>query len=150
MATSAEEITYEAGRHALGEQEAFVAGIRSRTGTLLAAHALVASFLGAPALRDGGSNFCGWTALAVFITGLVLAARILGEWDVRFSLEPEVLHALLSREQDAARVLVVAGSAYAEVRDGNVPLVNRMTGLANLFGFLMVVQAVAWIVALVL
>lgn len=41
-----EEITYEAGRHALSDQDALVSGIRQRTGTLLAAHALVASFLG--------------------------------------------------------------------------------------------------------
>jgi hypothetical protein len=41
-----EEITYDAGRHALADQESLVAGIRQRTGTLLAAHALVASFLG--------------------------------------------------------------------------------------------------------
>ena len=42
-----EEIAYEAGRAALSDQEALVAGVRQRTGTLLAAHALVASFLGA-------------------------------------------------------------------------------------------------------
>ena len=42
-----EEITYEAGRAALADQESLVSGIRQRTGTLLAAHALVASFLGA-------------------------------------------------------------------------------------------------------
>ncbi len=41
-----DQITYDAGRHALADQEAFVAGVRQRTGTLLAAHALVASFLG--------------------------------------------------------------------------------------------------------
>lgn len=47
MATRLEEIAYEAGRDALADQEALVAGVRQRTGTLLAAHALVASFLGA-------------------------------------------------------------------------------------------------------
>jgi hypothetical protein len=44
-----EEIAYDAGRAALSEQETLVAGVRSRTGTLLAAYALVASFLGATA-----------------------------------------------------------------------------------------------------
>jgi hypothetical protein len=37
-----EQVTYDAGRHALADQEAFVADIRQRAGTLLAAHALVA------------------------------------------------------------------------------------------------------------
>jgi hypothetical protein len=44
-------VTYEAGRDALADQEALVAGIRQRTGTLLAAHAVVASFLGATTIR---------------------------------------------------------------------------------------------------
>jgi hypothetical protein len=46
-----EEIACEAGRDALADQETLVSGIRQRTGTLLAAHALVASFLGATTIR---------------------------------------------------------------------------------------------------
>jgi hypothetical protein len=49
-----EETTYEAGRSALADQESLVAGSRQRTGTLLAAHALVASFLGAITVRARG------------------------------------------------------------------------------------------------
>lgn len=41
-----EEIVFEAGRDALADQDSVVTGIRQRTGTLLAAHALVASFPG--------------------------------------------------------------------------------------------------------
>jgi hypothetical protein len=57
-----EEITYEAGRAMLADQDASVAGIRQRTGTLLAAHALVASFLGGTAISSGG--FDGWGSSA--------------------------------------------------------------------------------------
>ncbi len=46
-----EEITYEPGRSALADQESLVAGIRRRTGTLLAAPALVASFQGATTVK---------------------------------------------------------------------------------------------------
>jgi hypothetical protein len=56
-----EEITYEAGRHALADQEALVSGIRQRTGTLLAAHALVASFLGATTIKAVGLDTWGWS-----------------------------------------------------------------------------------------
>jgi hypothetical protein len=45
-----EEIVFPAGRDALADQDSIVTGIRQRTGTLLAAHALVASFL---ARHDG-------------------------------------------------------------------------------------------------
>jgi hypothetical protein len=58
-----EQIAYDAGRSALSDQEALVAGVRSRTGTLLAAHALVASFLGAIAVRAHGLHALGWVAL---------------------------------------------------------------------------------------
>jgi hypothetical protein len=51
-----EEVTYEAGRDALSDQEALVAGIRQRTGTLLAAGAIVASFLGATTIRAVASR----------------------------------------------------------------------------------------------
>ncbi len=57
-----EQITYDAGRQALADQESLVAGIQQRTGTLLAAHALVASFLGGATLRDQG---CSWLAALV-------------------------------------------------------------------------------------
>jgi hypothetical protein len=65
-----EEITYEAGRHALADQEALASGIRQRTGTLLAAHALVASFLGATVIRAHGLDAFGWIALAALVLGL--------------------------------------------------------------------------------
>jgi hypothetical protein len=52
-----EEITYDASRSALADQESVAAGIRQRTGTLLAAHALVASFLGA-GRRSGERQLC--------------------------------------------------------------------------------------------
>jgi hypothetical protein len=54
-----EEITYEAGRAALADQEALVSGIRQWTGPLLAGQALVASFLGAPAITE--QRFDPWT-----------------------------------------------------------------------------------------
>lgn len=46
-----EEIVFQAGRDALADQDGVVSGIRQRTGTLLAAHALVASFLGATTVK---------------------------------------------------------------------------------------------------
>jgi hypothetical protein len=61
-----EEITYEAGQSALSDQESIVAGVRQRTGTLLAAHALVASFLGATTVKAQGLHALGWLALFGF------------------------------------------------------------------------------------
>jgi hypothetical protein len=70
-----EEITYEAGRGALADQESLVAGVRQRTGTLLAAHALVASFLGSATLRVQGLSALGWVALVALAFGLLAVGR---------------------------------------------------------------------------
>jgi hypothetical protein len=56
-----EEITYDAGRAALADQESVVYGIRQRTGTPMAAQALVASFLGGTAIN--GHGFHVWAPL---------------------------------------------------------------------------------------
>ena len=69
-----EEITYDAGRHALADQGTIVTGVRQRTGTLLAAHALVASFLGATTIRAHGLELWGAAALGALVAGLVLSA----------------------------------------------------------------------------
>jgi hypothetical protein len=83
-----EEVTYEAGRHALADQESLVSGIRQRTGTLLAAHALVASFLGGTTLTSRALDGWGWAALVSLVLGLVVAALLL-------ALGPEVLRRCL-------------------------------------------------------
>ena len=74
-----EEITYEAGRSALADQESRVSGIRQRTGTLLAANAIVASFLGATTIKDRGPQILGWIAVAA----LVVSAILLAPWRLK-------------------------------------------------------------------
>jgi hypothetical protein len=80
-----EEVAYEAGRAALADQESLVAGVRQRTGTLLAAHALVASFLGAATIREAGFSGLAWVAVAALVLGLVAAAVLLAPWKLKFA-----------------------------------------------------------------
>ena len=49
------QLAYDASLRSLDKQEELVAEIRSRTGVLLAASSLAASFLGEPALADGSA-----------------------------------------------------------------------------------------------
>lgn len=87
-----EEITYDDGRHALADQETIVTGIRQRTGTLLAAHALVASFLGATTIRAHGVEFWGVVALAALVAGIVVAAMLLAPWSLTFAVDARDLY----------------------------------------------------------
>lgn len=150
-----EEITYDAGRQALTDQESLVAGIQQRTGTLLAAHALVASFLGGTALRDEGNSALSWTALAALVLGLIAAAVLLAPWRLRFAVDARALYSQLSemgvseQQADAPDWLVVAGFAHQAMHEQNTRRVRRMSWLSGALAALMVVQTLAWLATLV-
>lgn len=151
-----EEITYEAGRSALSDQESIVAGVRQRTGTLLAAHALVASFLGATVVRDHGLHPLGWVALLTLVAGLVVAAVLLAPWDLRFAIDARELYAQLYDEAiseagtNTFGWLAAAGFSYQKLGEQNAASVRRMSLLSGALGVLMVAQTLAWLAALAL
>jgi hypothetical protein len=149
-----EEITYEAGRSALADQESLVAGVRQRTGTLLAAHALVASFLGATTVRAQGLTALGWVALVALVLGLVVAAVLLAPWRLKFAVDARELYADLYEQaaaeapEDTLTWLATAGYSYQALREENAPKVRWMSWLSGTLGVLMVVQTLAWLAAL--
>lgn len=148
-----EQITYDAGRHALADQEAFVAGIRQRTGTLLAAHALVASFLGGAVLRNGASSASTWVALTALVAGLIVAAILLAPWRLRFALDTRDLYRELrsaSIESDAHSHLAGAGFAYQKLYTSNMARTRRMSSLLGAMAILMVAQTLFWLTALLI
>lgn len=152
--TTLEDITYEAGRHALADQEALVAGIRQRTGTLLAAHALVASFLGSAAIRVAGLDVLGSIALATLVIGLIIAAILLAPWRLKFAVNARDLYdelyeqAAAEAEAETLGWLAAAGFGYQALREENMPTVRRMSRLSGLLGVIVVAQTVAWLLAL--
>jgi hypothetical protein len=149
-----EEIVYEAGRDALADQEALVAGVRQRTGTLLAAHALVASFLGGTTIRETGLDAWGWIAVCLLVLGLVAAAALLAPWKLKFSVDARRLYAELydeaAAEADASTLgwLASAGYGYQALRRENHRRVQWMSGISGALGILMVLQTVAWLTGL--
>lgn len=149
-----EEITYEAGRHALADQEALVSGIRQRTGTLLAAHALVASFLGAAVIRAHGLDAFGWIALGALVFGLGAAAMLLAPWDLKFSIDARYLYKHLSQRAsveagtDALGWLASAGYSYQAMCEMNESKVRLLSWLSGSLGILMIAQTLAWLAAL--
>ncbi len=149
-----EEVAYEAGRDALADQEGFVAGVQQRTGTLLAAHALVASFLGAATIREAGFGPLTWLAMAALVVGLVAAAVLLASWKLKFAVDARELYSAFY-EQAAAEAsentlawLTGAGFTYQALRDENAPAVARMSRLAGVLAASMIAQTLAWLAAL--
>lgn len=152
--TTLEEITHDAGRHALADQERLVAGIRQRTGTLLATHALVASFLGSATIRAQGLEPLGWVAIVALVSGLVAAAALLSPWRMKFAVDARDLYdELFEQAADEAEAetlgwLAAAGFGYQDLRVANARRVRRMSFLSGVLGVLMVAQTVAWLAAL--
>jgi len=149
-----EEITYEAGREALSDQKSTVFEIRQRTGTLLAADALVSSFLGGTAIDAHGFRMWEWAALAVLVASLMVAAAVLGSWKLGFALDARDLYEALRRRADAEagvetmQGLAAAGFVYQRLQLANARKVRWMSWLSDVLGTLMIVQTVLWLAAL--
>jgi hypothetical protein len=149
-----EEIVYEAGRDTLADQEALVAGVRQRTGTLLAAHALVASFLGATTIRAAGVEGWSWVALSCLVLGLIAAAVLLAPWRLKFAIDARQLYdelydlAAAEAQADTLGRLASAGYSYQALREDNTSSVRRMSRISGALGILMVVQTLAWLAGL--
>ena len=71
-----ERLAFDAALRALDKQESVLDELRSRTGVLLAASALAASFLGRDAFRDP-SPLLAAVALAAFVASMVACVYIL-------------------------------------------------------------------------
>lgn len=149
-----EEIVFQAGRDALADQDGVVTGVRQRTGTLLAAHALVASFLGATTVKAKGLHGFSWAALVALLLGLIIAAAVLSNWKLRFAVDAPDLYAELydeataEAENDTLGWLVSAAYGYHSLRRANAQRVRIMGVLLTLLGALMFLQTVFWLVAL--
>jgi hypothetical protein len=149
-----EEIAYEAGRAALADQEALVAGIRQRTGTLLAAHALVASFLGATTIRASGVDTWEWLALASLVLALFASAILLVPWQLRFAVDArqlyDELYAQAAAEAQGSTLgwLAAAGYGYQDLREENTRKVRWMSGVSAALAVLMIFQTLAWLTGL--
>jgi hypothetical protein len=150
-----EEITYEAGRGALADQESLVAGVRQRTGTLLAAHALVASFLGGATLRAQGLSALGWVALIALALGLLAAAILLAPWRLQFAVDARELYdelrdqAISEELAETSDWLAAAGFSYQALHTLNAPRVRGASWLLGALAGLMVAQTLVWLTALV-
>lgn len=124
-----EQTTYELAVRALAQQEQALTEIRSRTGTLLTASSLIASFLGAEAIGRNGLN--AWIVLALVAFGLSVVLSIyvlLPKAGLIFALDApetyEALYGVRDDEEEFARRLTYWVQGF---REGNHSTVHRLT-----------------------
>jgi hypothetical protein len=77
VAGDLERLAYETALRALDKQEGLLEELRARTGILLAASSLAASFLGRDAFQDPGSTTVAILALAAFVVSVAASVYIL-------------------------------------------------------------------------
>ena len=70
-------VAYEEAVRGLAEQQRVAESFRTRAGLIFSAAAITASFLGAVALRGGGTSLASWLALLSFVTVAATSLSIL-------------------------------------------------------------------------
>ncbi|HEY2717771.1 MAG TPA: hypothetical protein VGI73_16285 [Solirubrobacterales bacterium] len=71
------EVLHAEATRALSEQVGIADSLRARTGQLISAAAITASFLGSQAMRSGSPGLLAWLALGGFATSASLCLAIL-------------------------------------------------------------------------
>ncbi|HYM55001.1 MAG TPA: hypothetical protein VES97_06540 [Solirubrobacteraceae bacterium] len=145
------QLTYEQAQKALEQQERQVDELRQRTGTLLAAAALTASFFGAAALGHDG------LAAPVVFAGIALAATVLSglyvlyPHELEFSVDARRLYDDLAPDQnDPDRLLLRLAFGLRDTRERNGGAVDWLARCLALAAVALIVQIACWTWALAL
>lgn len=164
----AEEIAYEQAVRALDQQAQVIDSIRSRTGVLVAATALVATFLGGRTLTIKTDHlwldFAALLPLAAFGWGLYLAISVLKptEMDADTKKPPDERHGLQltinanvllkrpeARGEGPSTVRAFVARCAQDQWDGNIAHIDRLLDLFVLATWALLAQAGLWIALLV-
>jgi hypothetical protein len=132
-----EQEAHRIAAQALSQQEQALTELRARTGTLLTAASLIASFLGGQALAREGLNVWIVLALVAFGISLVLCIYVLLPKDgLIFALDaPETYGALYEIRNDEEEVDRRLAYWLQSFREENHPTVERLTRAFELAGF---------------
>jgi hypothetical protein len=140
------DLAYELSLRALTQQEAAVNELRGRTGTILAASSVVASFLGARAIDRGGFGVLTGLGLLAFACSVVLGLVVLSpRGDLVFALRGSVL---FEAEFDDPRGIDETKRRLAywleDFRDDNQPKIDRMYLAYRGVALAILIEAILW------
>lgn len=135
---------YRLAAEALSQQEQALAELRVRTGTLLTAASLIASFLGGQALDRVGLSVLISLALVAFGISISLCIFVLLPRDgLRFALdEPEIFTALFGVRDSDDEVTRLLARLLHSFREENHRIVNRLNGAFELAGFSLLIEII--------
>jgi hypothetical protein len=152
VATSVEELVYDESRRSLDLQRDGLDALRTRSGTLLAAAALVTTFLGGQALEDNAPiSTAPNIAIGCFIGLAALTLVVLLPWKFDFSLDaPDMVKDYI--EEDPQPDLKWVHRRFAEFhyesREANKPRLKKLHRSFRIAVVLLGAEVVAWLIAL--
>ena len=143
-------LAYDLSLRALNQQERTVDELRARTGTLLAASAIVVSFLGAQAIDRSGFGVLGTAALAAFVVSVVpLIYILLPKTQLRFSVKGSVLFIEgVARDEPAAETYRWLANWIEDGSYDNDAIIGRLFFWFRVAAAALVLEIVLWTVHL--
>jgi hypothetical protein len=150
MAEELEVLALGFARDALDKQDAVLAELRARTGTLLAASSIVASFLGATAIGRDGLSLWSVAALIALAASLALCVVILlPRSDLSFSLDgPRVYEELYEFRGNPLEVHHRLAYDLRRRHEDNQEIVERLFGTFRLACGSLACELALWALAL--
>jgi len=135
---------------ALHQQEEILTELRTRTGTLLTAASLIASFLGGQALAREGLSVWIILALIAFGASVILCIYVLlPKGGLIFALDaPATYNALYDAREDEQEIDRRLAYWLQSFREENHPTVERLTSAFEIAGFALLAEIAFLAVAL--
>lgn len=145
-----EKLVYEAALRGLDKQERLLEELRARTGVLLAATSLAASFLGQQAFQHPGSGVLAVIALTAFVTSISAGVFILvPNEDLYFSEGGSGLYQdLYGVRNDMAEVYRRLGYELDRGWESNNAIIVKLTRTYKLAASALIIEIVSLTVQL--
>jgi hypothetical protein len=137
-----EQEAHRIAAQVLRQQEQALTELRTRTGTLLTAASLIASFLGGQALAREGLSLWIILALVAFGVSVVLCIYVLLPKDgLIYALDaPETYGALYEVRNDEEEIDRRLAYWLQSFREDNHPTIGRLTSAFELAGFALLTE----------
>jgi hypothetical protein len=145
------QLIYEQAQKALEQQERQVYELRQRTGTLLAAAALIASFFGTAAVGRGGGAVPVVLAAFALVVTVLSGLYVLYPHQLDFALDARRLYDdLVVDEHDSDQLLLSVAFGLRDRRELNGRTVDRLGRCLAVAAVALGVQIACWTSALAL
>ena len=152
MTQTLADFTFDLSLRGLGQQERVLEELRARSGTLLAAASLVASFLGGRALDAAGFSALNIAAGSAFLITVITTVYVLApRGNLEFAmLGSAVAEYFTARDADIEEVRRTLTEWIDQVREDNQLVVDRLVACFRLSCVVLLLEALLWSLSLAL